>query len=110
MRGGRGYQCSTGQSLPLEGKPLLCSVSPYVDFCNSNAVTERAGHAAAPTNEIGGASRPSSVMAYAMTLRNGMTATGSHEYFYSLRGAQPPGEGIPQKNQAPAFRGKAILR
>ena len=22
-----------------------------------------------------------------------MTATGSHEYFYSLRGAQPPGEG-----------------
>ena len=23
-----------------------------------------------------------------------MTATGSHEYFYSLRGAQPPGEGI----------------
>ena len=45
MRGGRGYQCSTGQSLPLEGKALLCSVSPYVDFCNSNAVTERAGHA-----------------------------------------------------------------
>ena len=36
-------------------------------------------------------------MAYAMTLRNGMTATGSHEYFYSLRGAQPPGEGISQK-------------
>ena len=29
--------------------------------------TRRAGHAAAPTNEIGGASRPSSVMAYAMT-------------------------------------------
>ena len=26
-----------------------------------------------------------------------MTATGSHEYFYSLRGAQPPGEGISQK-------------
>ena len=23
-----------------------------------------------------------------------MTATGSHEYFYSLRGAQPPGEGF----------------
>ena len=23
-----------------------------------------------------------------------MTATGSHEYFYSLRGAQPPGEGL----------------
>ena len=52
------------------------------------------GRDAAPTNEIGGASRPSSVMAYAMTLRNGMTATGSHEYFYSLRGAQPPGEGL----------------
>ena len=33
-------------------------------------------------------------MAYAMPLRNGMTATGSHEYFYSLRGAQPPGEGF----------------
>ena len=30
---------------------------------------------------------------YAEPLRNGMTATGSHEYFYSLRGAQPPGEG-----------------
>ena len=33
-------------------------------------------------------------MAYAMPLRSGMTATGSHEYFYSLRGAQPPGEGF----------------
>ena len=31
---------------------------------------------------------------YAMPLRNGMTATGSHVYFYSLRGAQPPGEGF----------------
>ena len=38
--------------------------------------------------------RPSSVMACAMPLSNGMTATGSHEYFYSLRGAQPPGEGV----------------
>ena len=28
-----------------------------------------------------------------------MTATGSHEYFYSLRGAQPPGEGIPQMSR-----------
>ena len=37
---------------------------------------------------------PSSVMANAEPLRNGMTATGSHEYFYSLRGAQPPGEGF----------------
>ena len=36
---------------------------------------------------------PSSVMANAEPLRNGMTATGSHGYFYSLRGAQPPGEG-----------------
>ena len=53
------------------------------------------------------ASRPSSVSANAEPLRNGMTAIGSHEYFYSLRGAQPPGEGIPQQNQAPAFRGKA---
>ena len=26
-----------------------------------------------------------------------MTATGSHEYFYSLRGAQPPGEALTQK-------------
>ena len=59
---------------------------------------QRAGHAAAPTNEIGGASRPSSVSANAEPLRNGMTATGSHEYFYSLRGAQPPGEGIPQRD------------
>ena len=56
------------------------------------------------------ASRPSSVSANAEPLRNGMTAIGSHEYFYSLRGAQTPGEGIPQQNQAPAFRGKAILR
>ena len=31
-----------------------------------------------------------------------MTATGSHEYFYSLRGAQPPGEGESQSGQAPA--------
>ena len=28
---------------------MLSSVSPCVDFCNSNAVTKRAGHAAAPT-------------------------------------------------------------
>ena len=28
-----------------------------------------------------------------------MTAIGSHEYFYSLRGAQPPGEGISQKGR-----------
>ena len=33
-----------------------------------------------------------------------MTATGSHEYFYSLRGAQPPGEGIPQKVGTPLRR------
>ena len=45
--------------------------------------------------------RPSSVMADAMPLRNGMTATGSHEYFYSLRGAQPPGEGFSQSGQGP---------
>ena len=32
--------------------------------------------------------------AVGVPLRNGMTATGSHEYFYSLRGAQPPGEGF----------------
>ena len=44
------------------------------------------------------ASRPSSVTPNGVPLRNGMTATGSHEYFYSLRGAQPPGEGIPQKD------------
>ena len=62
-------------------------------FLLPNTVTERAGHAAAPTNKIGGASRPPSVMACAMPLSNGMTATGSHEYFYSLRGAQPPGGG-----------------
>ena len=37
--------------------------------------------------------RPSSVTPNGVPLRNGMTATGSHEYFYSLRGAQPPGEG-----------------
>ena len=52
---------------------------------------ERAGHAAAPTRKIDRAYRPSSVSADAEPLRNGMTATGSHEYFYSLRGAQPPG-------------------
>ena len=38
--------------------------------------------------------RPSSVTPDGVTLSNGMTATGSHEYFYSLRGAQPPGEGF----------------
>ena len=37
--------------------------------------------------------RSSSVSANAEPLSRGMTATGSHEYFYSLRGAQPPGEG-----------------
>ena len=29
-----------------------------------------------------------------------MTATGSHEYFYSLRGAQPPGEGFSLSRQS----------
>ena len=29
-----------------------------------------------------------------------MTATGSHEYFYSLRGAQPPGEGFSLSRRA----------
>ena len=28
MRGGRGYQCSTVQSLPLQGKPFLKSTGP----------------------------------------------------------------------------------
>ena len=39
--------------------------------------------------------------AVGVPLRNGMTATGSHEYFYSLRGAQPPGEGfsLPRSSQ-----------
>ena len=32
-----------------------------------------------------------------------MTATGSHEYFYSLCGAQAPGEGYPQKNRHSYF-------
>ena len=31
-----------------------------------------------------------------------MTATGSHEYFYSLCGAQPPGEGESQKGRQPS--------
>ena len=31
--------------------------------------------------------------AIGVPLSRGMTATGSHEYSYSLRGAQPPGEG-----------------
>ena len=52
------------------------------------------GHAAAPTHKFDRVSRPSSVSADAEPLRNGMTATGSHEYFYSLRGAQPPGVGF----------------
>ena len=29
-------------------------------------------------------------LCFAKPLRNGMTATGSHEYFYSLRGTPPP--------------------
>ena len=48
---------------------------------------------------------PSSVMANAEPLRNGMTATGSHEYFYSLRGAQPPREGFSQKDVHPLHTG-----
>ena len=59
----------------------------------------RAGHATAPTRKNDRDYRPSSVSAEAEPLRNGMTATGSHEYFYSLRGAQPPGEGIPQMSR-----------
>ena len=60
----------------------------------------REGHATAPTRKNDRDYRPSSVSAEAEPLRNGMTATGSHEYFYSLRGAQPPGEGSSQKNGA----------
>ena len=43
-------------------------------------------------------------------LSRGMTATGSHEYFYSLRGAQPPGEGIPLKNRPPTVQRQALFR
>ena len=43
--------------------------------------------------------RSSSVSANAEPLSRGMTATGSHEYFYSLRGAQPPGEGFSLSRQ-----------
>ena len=74
------------QWLPLHRGTYASPVSAYGIRCAS-------GHAAAPTCRNDTASRPSSVSADAEPLRNGMTATGSHEYFYSLRGAQPPGEG-----------------
>ena len=38
-----------------------------------------------------------------------MTATGSHEYFYSLCGAQPPGEGYPQKNRHSYVSGECFF-
>ena len=83
------------QWLPLHRGTYASPVSAYGIRCAS-------GHAAAPTCRNDTASRPSSVSADAEPLRNGMTATGSHEYFYSLRGAQPPGEGESQSGQAPA--------
>ena len=39
---------------------------------------------------------------------SGMTATGSHGYFYSLRGAQPRGEGFPQKPLPLTSRGRTL--
>ena len=73
----------TEQRLPLEGKlaqrqlRLMRSKPPIITIGWYDAVTfDLIRHA------VG------------VPLRNGMTATGSHEYFYSLRGAQPPGEGF----------------
>ena len=85
------------QWLPLHRGTYASPVSAYGIRCAS-------GHAAAPACRNDTASRPSSVSADAEPLRNGMTATGSHEYFYSLRGAQPPGEGESQSGQAPASK------
>ena len=42
-------------------------------------------------------------------LSSGMTATGSHIHFYSLRGAQPPGEGIPLKTGPLPSRGRLFF-
>ena len=59
------------ERLPLEGKPFL-----------------KVGKALL----LGKHTPP--VTLCSVTDSSGMTATGSHEYFYSLRGAQPPGEGF----------------
>ena len=64
--------------------------TPSVTLCS---VTDFSGRGQEMV-QTGSPYRPSSVMANAEPLRNGMTATGSHVYFYSLRGAQPPGEGF----------------
>ena len=97
----------TLRQLLLQEKPFLRSTGPdaqsqwlplhrgtYVSPVSAYGIRCASGHAAAPTCRNDTASRPSSVSADAEPLRNGMTATGSHEYFYSLRGAQPPGEGF----------------
>ena len=57
---------------------------------------QRAGHATAPTLRNDTAYRPSSVCPKGQPLSSGMTATGSHIDSYSLRGAQPPGERLPE--------------
>ena len=54
--------------------------------------------------QTGNPYRPSSVCPYGQPLSRGMTATGSHIHFYSLRGAQPPGEGSPQKGRQPSTK------
>ena len=38
-----------------------------------------------------------------------MTATGSHNHFYSLRGAHPPGEGLTQKYRAGSSEESPLL-
>ena len=94
---------------------------------------KRAGHAAAPTNKIGGASRPSSVMAYAMppsprgrlTLRRFLcmkfVRIGACRRPYTqnrkcvpplirpLRGHLPPGEGESPKGRHPYLQGRAFF-
>ena len=55
------------------------------------------------------ASHPTSVTPKGVTpCSSGMTATGSHGYFYSLRGAQPQGEGFSQKLLPPTSGGRTL--
>ena len=89
-------------TFPSRGRLFSVPAGFCVDFYCSNIPGQRAGHAAAPTRKIDTASRPTSVTPKGVTpCSSGMTATGSHGYFYSLRGAQPQGEGFSLKPSLP---------
>ena len=101
LRGGcRGFCHDWGSVLPPEVRSWMLRVMAPLcrGSCQSAGLTK--GVNAADTKNAIVRSSPTRLLPYTPSvcpkgqpLSSGMTATGSHNHFYSLRGAQPPTQG-----------------